>query len=84
VLAAIITPGVRRSMPHAPLFAITAPVAGSLKSKLVDTASYIWSGHPSGEGKALPQASVVQQDQGRGAYCLSIRVPRRSAGHRSR
>jgi putative DNA primase/helicase len=46
VLAAIITPGVRRSMPHAPLFAITAPVAGSLKSKLVDTASYIWSGHP--------------------------------------
>ena len=46
VLAAVITPGVRRSMPHAPLFAITAPVAGSLKSKLVDTASYIWSGHP--------------------------------------
>lgn len=45
-LAAILTAGVRRSLPHAPLFAYTAPVAGAGKSKAVDVVSNIWCGHP--------------------------------------
>jgi hypothetical protein len=45
-LAGLLTPGVRRSLPHAPLFAYSAPVAGSGKSKAVDVASIIWCGHP--------------------------------------
>lgn len=47
-LSAILTTPVRRSLPSAPLHALTAPVAGSGKSKLVDIASMIATGRPAG------------------------------------
>ena len=53
-LSAILTACVRRSLPISPLHAFTAPVAGSGKSKLVDVASVIATGH---------EASVMAQGQ---------------------
>jgi putative DNA primase/helicase len=53
-LSAILTACVRRSLPTSPLHAFTAPVAGSGKSKLVDVASVIATGH---------EASVMAQGQ---------------------
>ena len=53
-LSAILTACVRRSLPTAPMHAFTAPVAGSGKSKLVDIASAIATGHEAaviGQGK---------------------------------
>jgi hypothetical protein len=43
-LSAILTAGIRRSLPTAPLHAFDAPVAGSGKSKLVDIATLIATG----------------------------------------
>jgi hypothetical protein len=51
-LSAILTACIRRSLPTAPLHATTAPVAGSGKSKLVDIASVIATGH---------EAAVISQ-----------------------
>ena len=53
-LSAILTACIRRSLPTSPLHAFTAPVAGSGKSKLVDIASVIATGH---------EASVMAQGQ---------------------
>jgi hypothetical protein len=43
-LSAILTAPIRRSLPSAPAHAFTAPVAGTGKSKIVDTASIIATG----------------------------------------
>lgn len=45
-LSAILTPIFRRAISAAPLHGITAPVAGSGKSKLVNTAAIVATGHP--------------------------------------
>jgi len=44
-LSAMLTAAVRRSLDHAPMHAFDSPVAGSGKSKLVDLASMIATGH---------------------------------------
>ena len=46
VLTAILTALDRHSMESAPLFAFTAPTAGTGKSKLVDIVSVLATGHP--------------------------------------
>ena len=47
-LAAILTATVRKSLPSAPAFAFSAPVAGSGKSKLVDIMNMIATGREAG------------------------------------
>lgn len=45
-LSLLITPLILPLLPAAPLHAVTAPVAGSGKSKLIETAAIIATGHP--------------------------------------
>jgi len=54
----ILTAVIRRSIPHAPLHAFTAPTAGTGKSKLVDLASMIASGH---EAPVLAQGKTEEE-----------------------
>ncbi len=57
-LSAILTAITRRSIAHAPLHAFTAPVMGSGKSKLVDIASMIATGH---EAPVLSQGKTEEE-----------------------
>jgi putative DNA primase/helicase len=57
-LSAILTAIIRRSITHAPLHAFTAPVMGSGKSKLVDIASMIATGH---EAPVLSQGKTEEE-----------------------
>lgn len=54
-LSGILTAVIRRSLPTAPMHAFSAPTAGSGKSKLVDMAAIIVTGHPAavmGQGRS--------------------------------
>ncbi|MBV9859873.1 MAG: hypothetical protein JO038_07215 [Alphaproteobacteria bacterium] len=57
-LSGILTACIRRSLPAAPLHAFTAPVMGSGKSKLVDLASMIASGH---EAPVISQGATPEE-----------------------
>ena len=68
-LSAILTALIRRSLPTAPMHAISAPVAGSGKSKLVDIASVIATGH---EAAVISQGtSDAEMDKRLGAALLA-------------
>ena len=56
-LSAILTPLLRRAMSAAPMHGITAPVAGSGKSKIVDIAAILTTGHPA------PVTALGQRDE---------------------
>jgi putative DNA primase/helicase len=56
-LSAILTPLLRRAMTAAPMHGITAPVAGSGKSKIVDIAAILATGHPA------PVTALGQRDE---------------------
>jgi putative DNA primase/helicase len=57
-LSAILTAIIRRSIPKAPLHAFTSPVMGSGKSKLVDIASMIATGH---EAPVIAQGKTEEE-----------------------
>ena len=57
-LSGMLTAVIRRSIEHAPLHAFTAPAAGTGKSKLVDLASMIASGH---EAPVLAQGKTEEE-----------------------
>jgi len=57
-LSGILTSIIRRSIPRAPMHAYTAPIMGSGKSKLVDVASMIATGH---EAPVIAQGKTEQE-----------------------
>src|SRR5262249_50701347 len=57
-LSGILTAAIRRSLPSAPLHAFSAPTAGSGKSKLVNIASMIASGH---EAPVVAQGATEEE-----------------------
>jgi hypothetical protein len=68
-LSGIVTALVRRSLSAAPLHAFSAPVAGSGKSKLVDIASVIATGH---EAAVIAQGKTAEEFEKRiGAALLA-------------
>jgi len=68
-LSAILTAMIRRSLPHAPLHGFTSPTAGSGKSKLVDLASVVATGH---EAPVIaPGATEEEMEKRLGASLLA-------------
>ena len=61
-LAAILTACIRRSLPAAPLFALTAPAPGTGKSLLVDVVNMIATGHTAA-GLSWPDDQHEQRKQ---------------------
>ena len=66
-LACLLTAVIRRSLPTAPMFAFSAPVAGSGKSTLVDIACILATGREAG---VTAQASTDEEDEKRLASAL--------------
>jgi hypothetical protein len=68
-LSGILTTTIRRSIPHAPLHAFTAPAMGTGKSKLVDLAAMVAIGH---EAPVLAQGKTEEEMEKRlGAALLA-------------
>ena len=66
-LSAILTATIRRTLDHAPLHAFDSPVAGSGKSKLVDLASMIATGH---EAPVIASSKSDEELEKRLGSCL--------------
>jgi hypothetical protein len=68
-LSGFLTVLIRLSLPHAPLHGFSAPIAGSGKSKLVDTSSMFSNGHRA--PVVAPGSSIEEMDKQLGAMLLA-------------